>query len=95
MVYIGAFLGGVILGGVYFGGLWLTVRRIGITARPGAAMFGSYFLRLTAAALGFYLAVRLGGLPALLTTLGGFLAMRLLMTRKLRPVSEHIRQREG
>lgn len=77
------FTAGVLLGALYLGGLWLTVTRLGRTARPGLLLAASTLLRL---------ALLLGALAALsglqwqplAACLAGFIAARITVTVWLR-----------
>jgi F1F0 ATPase subunit 2 len=75
---------GALLGALYLGGLWATVRRLPRASHPAALVFGSFLGRTVLAALGF--ALLLAGDPVrLVVALGGFLAVRVAMVRRLRP----------
>jgi len=71
---------GLALGLFYFGGLWLTVRKISCSRRPGLLMFGSFVVRLLVTLCGFYLVMD-GSLERVLACLAGFLVMRFVLTR--------------
>ncbi|RQW90091.1 MAG: ATP synthase subunit I [Geobacter sp.] len=75
-------LAGVALGLFYFGGLWLTVRKIAVTARPGFLMFGSFVVRLLVTLCGFYFVMD-DSWELLVACLAGFLLMRIVLTRLL------------
>jgi F1F0 ATPase subunit 2 len=74
---------GLGLGGIYFGALWAMVRRIPDARNPGALVLASYFGRIAIAAFGFYGVVHLGGAPALLSALLGFLIVRQAAVRRI------------
>jgi F1F0 ATPase subunit 2 len=75
---------GGLLGSVYFGGLWLTVRRLPHADHPAALVLGSFVLRAVLVAAGF--AWLLAGDPLrLVAVLVGFLAVRVLLVRQVRP----------
>ena len=85
-----ALVAGVGLGLVYFGGLWLTVQRVPGSGHPGLLVLGSFLGRTVAVVGGIYLAAVLGGEPSdvwarVAVCLVGFLAMRTVMVRRLRP----------
>jgi F1F0 ATPase subunit 2 len=75
---------GLALGLFYFGGLWLTVRKISCSRRPGLLMSGSFVVRLLVTLCGFYLVMD-GSLERVLACLAGFLVMRFVLTRVLAP----------
>jgi F1F0 ATPase subunit 2 len=74
---------GGLLGSVYFGGLWLTVRRLPDTGHPAALVLASFVLRAALVAAGFVWL--LAGDPLrLVAVLAGFLAIRVLLVRRIR-----------
>ena len=79
-----ASLAGLALGLVYFGGLWLTVRRLAGSKRPGFLMLGSFVARLLVTLYGFYLVMD-DSWERLLACLAGFLVARVALTRALAP----------
>ncbi len=79
-----AFAGGGVLGFIYFGGLWLTVRRIPRTRRPGMLSFLSFFGRLALTLCGFYLIMG-GHWERLLVAVLGFVAVRCFAIRRWGP----------
>ena len=84
-----AVLGGAALGLFYYAGLWFTLRRLPEQAHPALWVFGSFTLRLAVSMAGFY--VILGpdrSLPRLGVALLAFIVARVLLTRRLRPVTE-------
>lgn len=82
-----ALAGGAVLGGIYFGGLWLTVRRLaGGQSRAAALLLLSFGLRSAIVLLGFYAIVDGGHWDRLLTALIGFIAVRVVLVRRLKPV---------
>jgi F1F0 ATPase subunit 2 len=85
-----AALAGLALGLFYFGGLWLTVRRIPASGKPGILMLGSFVVRLLVTFCGMY-HVMDGEWPLLLSCLAGFLLMRFLLTRMLGPARSESR----
>jgi F1F0 ATPase subunit 2 len=74
---------GLALGGFYFGTLWVVVRRLPDTTRPGLWLALSAVLR-TAAVLAAFYAVMGGDWRRLLACLAGFLAVRTLLIRRVR-----------
>lgn len=84
-----AALGGVALGLFYFAGLWFTLRRLPGHPHPALWVAGSFILRLSVSLTGFYLIL---GPDRSLTRLGiallAFLAVRVALTRRLRPASQ-------
>ena len=75
-----AVFAGALAGLVFFGGLWLTVRRLPTTRRPGLWMIGGSLLRF-AVALGIFYFVGRDHLDRLLACLGGFIVARVMVTR--------------
>jgi F1F0 ATPase subunit 2 len=80
---------GLVLGLFYFGGLWLTVRKISCSKRPGLLMLGSFVVRLLVTLYGFYLVMN-GSWERILACLSGFLVMRFVLTRVLAPGKETV-----
>lgn len=79
-----AVMAGLALGLFYFGGLWLTVRKIPCSRKPAILLFGSFVVRLLVTLYGMYLVMD-GDLLQLLACLGGFMLMRIVLTRRLGP----------
>lgn len=79
-----AFVSGLGLGGFYFGVLWLSVRRLTDMARPGLWMTMMYLLRTAVVLLGFYLVMD-GRWQSLLAALAGFVIVRVIFLKWLRP----------
>ncbi|MHB0914355.1 MAG: N-ATPase subunit AtpR [Thermoleophilia bacterium] len=77
--------GGAALGLFYFGGLWYTVRLLAQSRSPTMLVLGSYIGRLSISLAFFYLAVRGGAWDRLLTVMLAFLAVRVLLVRRLGP----------
>lgn len=73
---------GLGIGAFYFCGLWWTVGRLAASPRPRLLLGVSYLVRVMAAMLGFWFAIRVGLVP-FFWTLAGFFLMRVLLTRKL------------
>ncbi len=70
---------GLVMGTLYFGGLWLTLQHLMTTRRPALLTVGSYFGRLAACFLGFYLVAVTSGVPGMLICLAAFTAARAVM----------------
>ena len=88
-----AAVGGALLGLFYYAGLWFTLRRLPGQAHPALWVFGSFTLRLAVSIAGFYLILGPDrSLPRLGMALLAFIAARVLLTRRLRPVPESSRQ---
>ena len=80
-----AFGAGALTAGLFFGGLWLTVNALGRSRRPTLILLASLIVRLTLACGVLYIIVVLGSWLHLLAATAGFLLVRLLMIRRLRP----------
>lgn len=80
-----AFGTGALAAGLFFGGLWLTVNALGRYRRPTLILLTSLILRLALACGVLYLIVVLGSWQHLLAATAGFLLVRLVMIRRLRP----------
>lgn len=80
-----SFAAGTILGTFYFLGLWLTLKRLPYSRKPVFLTLGSFFGRTGVSLLGFYLVVRGGHLERLLACFLGFMLMRFVTVRRLRP----------
>lgn len=78
---------GTFLSGIYFGTLWLTLRRLTYSRRPAVLLMLSLLLRLALLLTGFYLILDGGHWGRLLAALIGFITVRTLLMRKLRPVA--------
>ncbi len=83
----GGFAAGVGLGLIYFLGLWITIRQLTHQKQTGLWMIASLVLRLALVLIGFYFLMGATGWQGLLTALLGFTLVRLLLTRRLGPVS--------
>jgi len=79
-----AFIGGMGLGLLHFGGLWLTVRRLSESRRPGLLTLGSLVARTGVTVLGFYLLMG-SRWERLAACLLGFIAMRTVLRRRFKP----------
>ncbi len=82
---LGSLLAGMAVGLFYFGGLWWTVRRLPAVRRPAMWILSSYLIRITVCVGAMFL-VSQGRWERILILLAGFLAVRLLMVRRLSPV---------
>lgn len=76
-------LGGL-LGLIHFGGLWYTVKRLPQAKRPALWMGGSFILRSAIVVTGFYLVIQ-SGMPPVVAAVSGFVSVRLIFGRRLRP----------
>ena len=77
-----ALAAGLFLGCIYFAGLWLTIRQLQRTSRPGALLLCSFAIRASIVLTGFFLVSR-GQWPAVVACLIGFLIARTFMLRVL------------
>ncbi len=78
---------GMFLSGIYFSALWLTLRRLTHSLRPAILLMVSLMVRLALLLTGFYLILNGGHWDRLLAALFGFITVRTLLMRKLRPAS--------
>jgi F1F0 ATPase subunit 2 len=78
-----AFLAGGAVAGLYLTALWRSVRRVAHGPRGGGALVAGAIARVTLVALAFALAARAGAAP-LAAALVGFVAVRVLVTRRVR-----------
>jgi F1F0 ATPase subunit 2 len=76
-------------GVVYFGGLWWTVRQLPLVRQPALLTLGSFFVRTGISLTAFYLASG-GHWERILISLLGFIIVRGLLVRRVRPVSTRI-----
>lgn len=83
-VLVMAFVAGLVLGVVNFGGLWMTVRAMAGSARPGVLFAMSFVVRMSIVAAGFYLVMG-GEWQRLLACVVGFFLMRVAFARVLGP----------
>ncbi len=77
-------LWGGLVGLVYFGGLWLTVARLTKVKHQALWMLSSFVIRNLTAVAGFYPVVLMGWRPALYC-LAGFILVRFVLVRRIRP----------
>lgn len=80
---------GAVLGFFFFGALWLTIRRLPETPRPGLTLAGSYLLRLVLATAGF-LWLAWQGIGCLLAGLVGFLGARHVWISRVRTTRDAV-----
>ncbi len=78
---------GGLLGVFYFWGLWITVRRLPYTGHKGLMLIGSFLLRGAAVLSGFLLVMDGSGLR-LAAALLGFLAVRQVMSWRIKGRTE-------
>ncbi len=76
------FLVGGLLGLLFFGGLWLTITKGMLSKNPAIWFFVSMLFRIGLVVMGFYFVTR-GQLARLLPCLAGFIAIRMVMTKRL------------
>lgn len=70
---------GMILGAVFFGGLWMTVRQMTVSRRPGLLFVASVAVRTSIVLVGiWYFAA--GDAASMAACLAGFVGTRLLAT---------------
>ncbi|WP_201750258.1 ATP synthase subunit I [Tautonia marina] len=79
-----AFTAGGLIGAIAFGGLWLTVRRLPTSRRPGLLLLGSFVGRL-GICLPLIFVVMGGHWERLAACLVGLLAVRTVMIRRWGP----------
>ena len=89
LILAGVLITGIALGLFFFGGLWLTVRKMSGSKRPGLLFMGSFFVRVAVALGGFY-SISFGKWQRLLVCLVGFVIGRVLIVYFTRPVKEKI-----
>ena len=85
---------GAVLGAIFFGGLWWTVQKSVTFQRPALCLFGSLILRMSIALAGFYL-IGHAHWERLMACLLGFLAARLIVTWRTRPLPSLRREQTG
>ena len=88
--YIALLLLTVSLGGVlaviFFGGLWLTVKHLPYVKHPALLMLGSLAIRTCLVMMGLYWLTN-ENMLRLLAAFLGFIAVRWLMLKKMRPAA--------
>lgn len=70
---------GMVLGAIFFGGLWMTVRQMPNSRRPGMLFLFSVVVRTTVVIGGFWYFAG-GDAKSMLACLLGFIGLRLLAT---------------
>lgn len=81
---VATFVVGLILGLFFFGGLWLTVRQLTTTTRPGLLFTASFLARTAVVIAGIYWAGA-GEWQRMTACLVGFIVVRAILTRRLGP----------
>lgn len=79
----GAFFLGMLLGAGYFAALWQTLRQLPHSRRPALLLMSSLLLRLALVLTAFYLILKFGQWDRLLTSLLGFILVRMLAAGRL------------
>ena len=82
---VGATFAGIALGCFYFMGLWWTIKKLPSARKPVLLNTGSFLLRMAVALTGFYLILEQGKWQMLVVSLLGFIAVRVLLVRRLGP----------
>jgi F1F0 ATPase subunit 2 len=77
---------GTATGLFYFMGLWWTVQKLPESRWPGLWVVSSYLIRTAVSVLAFYLAMG-GHWQRLVVSLLGFVATRMVLMRRLKPVN--------
>lgn len=80
VLFLPAFVTGLLLGGIFFGGLWWTVKKGLGSKNPALWFIASLLIRTTITVSGFYW-VAAGSWQKLLACLSGFLIVRFIITR--------------
>lgn len=78
------FLGGAV-GLFHFGGLWFTIERLTRVRHPEVEFVLSFFLRTSISIAAFFF-ISGGQWEKILAALAGFLAVRLVMVRRIGPL---------
>jgi len=86
---------GAILGFIYFFGLWLTLKRLPQQKNPGLLMLFSLMGRLVFVLSGFYFIMRFAGWQGLLAALLSLTLVRIILKRRLGPLSTIQDTRKG
>jgi F1F0 ATPase subunit 2 len=84
MPLLAAFVAGLGLGFIYFGGLWLTVRQLASTNRPGLLFAASFTIRTALVVAGIFFAGG-GQWQRIAACMIGFIIMRMVLTRRWGP----------
>lgn len=91
--YTGMVVVGMVLGVIFFGGLWLTVRQMTVSKRPGLLFIASVILRSAAVLVGIWYSASDDAL-SIASCLLGFIAVRLLATTAGSPKKTDTSKRE-
>lgn len=75
---------GAAVGVFHFGLLWLTVRRIPGSPRPGRLMLAGALFRFAVCIAGFVAVAHYAGVGGVLAALAAFLAVRVSIVRRIR-----------
>lgn len=78
-----SFSTGAALAGFFFTGLWVTLRHLSEFRHPGILIMTSLIIRFGIVLAGFYGIARLTGFEGILAAAAGFIAIRLLLVRRL------------
>jgi len=89
-----ALAAGAAVGVFHFGGLWLTVRMVMTSNRPMLLTFGSFVVRAVVAVAVMVWIARMHW-QLLLAAMAGFVLVRVVITRKLRPEDEAVAAKDG
>lgn len=81
-------LGGA-LGLFHFGGLWFTISRMSRVRKPEIEFVLSFFLRTGLTIAGFFF-ISGGRWEKILAAMAGFLAVRLIMVRRIGPIPKPV-----
>lgn len=84
---LAALLGGIALGFLYFGGLWMTVKRLDISQRPGLLFATSFAIRSAVVIGGVYWLTG-GHWRQVGACMLGFIAIRTVLTNRWGPAQE-------
>jgi len=79
-----AFAFGAGIGLFYFLGLWWTLQKLTQRKRPGLWIAASYFMRTAIVVFAFYLVMG-GDWQRLLASLLGFIVIRVVLVRRMKP----------
>lgn len=82
-----AFIAGLAIGSFYFLSLWLTVRHLPTAGHPALLALGSFWGRFVVAMISFYYVMG-GNWERLTVCLLGFLGIRSILIRYLRPITQ-------
>jgi F1F0 ATPase subunit 2 len=84
LYFAGSFAAGVGLGFLFFGALKMTIELLPSVRHPELLALGSFFIRTGGILVGFYLVMG-GHWERLIACLVGFIVMRKLLVRLLKP----------